>query len=766
MRHATLILAILLAGAAATAGAAPGYRFRKIVDSTIVPPGLTEPLAVIDELAFDGQYVALRAQTASGVRGVYVWNGSTLATIADTQTAVPNGGGTFTMFHSLALDEGRVAFGAEGTVKQGVYTDLGGSLRRVADTTSAMPGGGGAVFSDFTETYGVAIDGSTIALTGFGAGGSGPQEGLYVETSGSLARVADRSTIIPGTATTFLFFREVDVSEGDVIFSAGRGSGGFNGVFTTADAAPGSLHVVADANTAINGLVNPLRFVSPTAVRINGPPRAFVARDELQNQGIYREAAGAITTIADKFTLDPLTGAAFTALGGAFSLSEGAIAFYGASTGPGGIYVHEDGTLASVIKAGDSLQSKQISMVNLFANSLDGGRIAFAAKLIDPAPPHVTSAAAYLAEPLNMNGGPNGHTFWPLFDAVASGGLVADGATRIDVLRADDAPDPIDRRAVFEFDLSDLPAGAQVQSARLELDLASLDSTPSEGPMVTAYGYVGNGTLEPADAGQTAVVLGQSPMALELGTFEFALDGAVVQEFVDQGSVLGVVLRGDESSRLLGLRTLEAWNGNPLLLTLAYTTPPNADFDSDGFVNGADLEIWRSHFGAQEVDRAHGDADGDGDVDGADVLAWQQGLSGGSPTMQAPEPNSAAIVAGCAASALAFGAKRPRRRGAPVGPDVSPRRRYVGKIRNSQSSRNPCGSTTKAYSMPQSSGSTYTANSNVPSFCTVARRLNTPEKVTIIPRTSSSASVTEPRMIQVSLATASAVAARMGGRFT
>jgi hypothetical protein len=683
MRLATLTLAILLAGAAATAGAAPGYRFRKIVDSTIIPPGATEPLTIIDELAFDGQNVALRAQTASGVRGVYLWNGTTLATVADTQTAVPNGGGTFTMFHSLALDEGRVAFGAEGTVKQGVYTDLGGSLRRVADTTTAMPNGGGAVFSDFTETYGVAIDGAAIALSGFGTGGAGPQEGVYIESFGSLARVADRSTIIPRTATTFLFFREVDLSEGDVIFSAGRGSGGFNGVFTTADAAPGSLHVVADANTAINGLVNPLRFVSPTAVRVDDPHRAFVARDELQNQGIYREAAGAINTIADKLTLDPLTGAAFTALGGAFSLSEGAVAFYGASTGPGGIYVHQDGALASVIKTFDSLQSKQTSMVNLFANSLDGGRIAFAAKLIaldpaNPALPPVISAAAYLAEPLNMNGGPNGHTFWPLFDAVAPGGVVADGATRIDVLRADDAPVPIDRRAVFEFDLSDLPAGAQVQSARLELDLAILDSTPSEGPIVTAYGYVGNGTLEPADALQTSVLLGQSPMALELGTFEFALDGAVVQEFVDQGSVLGIVLRGDASSRLLGLRTLEAWNGNPLLLTLTYTTPPNADFDGDGFVTGADLEIWQTHFGAQEVDRAHGDADGDGEVGGADFLAWQQALSAGSPTTPAPEPNSAAIMAGCAASALAFGAKRPRRRGAPVGTDVTPRRRYVG----------------------------------------------------------------------------------------
>ena len=87
--------------------------------------------------------------------------------------------------------------------------------------------------------------------------------------------------------------------------------------------------------------------------------------------------------MADRFTLDPLTGAAFTSLGNAYSLSEDVVAFHGSSTGPGGIYAWEDGSLSNIIKAGDSLQGKQISMVNLFANSLDGGRIAFAAKLVD-----------------------------------------------------------------------------------------------------------------------------------------------------------------------------------------------------------------------------------------------------------------------------------------------------------------------------------------------------------------------------------------------
>ena len=78
-----------------------------------------------------------------------------------------------------------------------------------------------------------------------------------------------------------------------------------------------------------------------------------------------------------------------------------------------------------------------------------------------------------------------------MFDAEASGGFVDDGESRIEVLRVDDPPGAIDRRAVFEFDLSDLPAGAQIQSAQLELDLATLESTLTDGPTLTAYGYSG-----------------------------------------------------------------------------------------------------------------------------------------------------------------------------------------------------------------------------------------------------------------------------------
>lgn len=62
-----------------------------------------------------------------------------------------------------------------------------------------------------------------------------------------------------------------------------------------------------------------------------------------------------------------------------------------------------------------------------------------------------------------------------------------------------------------------------------------------------------------------------------------------------------------------------------VLFLQAYSPP--GDFDASGVVDGADLSVWRSHFGAKTgATSSTGDADGDHDVDGNDFLAWQRNL--------------------------------------------------------------------------------------------------------------------------------------------
>ncbi|MBA3480974.1 MAG: hypothetical protein H0T51_04070 [Pirellulales bacterium] len=63
------------------------------------------------------------------------------------------------------------------------------------------------------------------------------------------------------------------------------------------------------------------------------------------------------------------------------------------------------------------------------------------------------------------------------------------------------------------------------------------------------------------------------------------------------------------------------------------------DFDNDQDVDGTDLGLWRSAFGATAV----GDADDDGDSDGNDFLIWQRNL-GPAGIAAVPEPTSASLL--------------------------------------------------------------------------------------------------------------------------
>jgi hypothetical protein len=77
--------------------------------------------------------------------------------------------------------------------------------------------------------------------------------------------------------------------------------------------------------------------------------------------------------------------------------------------------------------------------------------------------------------------------------------------------------------------------------------------------------------------------------------------------------------------------------------------PSAADFQEDGDVDGADLDLWADGFGASgSATHMEGDADGDGDSDGKDFLTWQRQCDGNTAVSAAahdvPEPGGVTLV--------------------------------------------------------------------------------------------------------------------------
>lgn len=89
-----------------------------------------------------------------------------------------------------------------------------------------------------------------------------------------------------------------------------------------------------------------------------------------------------------------------------------------------------------------------------------------------------------------------------------------------------------------------------------------------------------------------------------------------------------------------------AGGAGQILRAFSGSAPPTlpADFNDDGFVNAADLDIWKGAYGTTTA----GDANQDGITDGADFLAWQRQFgtfpAAGVATAAVPEPATMSTI--------------------------------------------------------------------------------------------------------------------------
>ena len=339
-----------------------------------------------------GSRVALSGGN-SFATGIYTGAGAALTKIVDLDTNQP---GSSFQFSSLGtnyfkISGNTVAFTGGGTgAGFGLYTGGGGTLTRVIDTNTVVPGTSFTFDSLNATTF--TQSGSTVAFSA----GWGTSFGLFTGSGGTPTRVVSTATTVPGTTATFSTLGTTPAYAGSAVAFYG-GNNFRKGIY---NGTGGALTTVADTTTTVPGtsssftdFVNlPSISGSVTAFQGNGGGRI----------GVYRGSGGAITRIADSTTLVPGSSLAFTSFGPVKNLDT-TVYFAGGNSSTSGIYIGSGGSLQKIIALGDSLDGSTVTALQqtfslsdtflTFEANLQNGTVGVYAYPV-PEPQHVLAACA------------------------------------------------------------------------------------------------------------------------------------------------------------------------------------------------------------------------------------------------------------------------------------------------------------------------------------------------------------------------------------
>lgn len=368
---------VILAGDVATA---QPITFRKIADTDTPIPGGVGTFAAFTghpgEAIFDGLpalgdgAVAFGGFDASDKDGLYLEENGTLRVIVDTNTPIPGGSGNFFRLGPVAFYDGVAAFSQRDMFSResGVYTwKRSDASLDVVVRTGDPHPGGTGVFNGVFPP--VSTSGGFVA---FQANSSvGPA--IYTNVGGVLNVVADVDTAIPGGTGNFSFFGApgaLSLDAGSVAFRGGAQSQ--VGIYTDLG---GLLSVVADTNTPAPGGVG--NFTSFGRLSLDAGVVAFIGNSEQDQRGIYLSRAGVLQLIANRDTPVPGNSGHFEFFN-RVSLDNENVAFSAFIPGLGsGTYAMFDGTLIKVVAPGDLLDGKLVTLTAI--GDFRGREVAFRA---------------------------------------------------------------------------------------------------------------------------------------------------------------------------------------------------------------------------------------------------------------------------------------------------------------------------------------------------------------------------------------------------
>lgn len=165
---------------------------------TAIPQGSGRFTFLSGEITLDNDRVAFRGEGQDMQRGIYSNMTGPISKIVDKNDPIPEGTGLFTSVGYPWFDHERILFtgdGAEG--QQGIYVWENGALDYIADRNTPIPMGAGS-FVDFIFNWSPpSISRGNVAFRALGAN---DQEGLYLymKSGDALLKVIDNNDTLQG----------------------------------------------------------------------------------------------------------------------------------------------------------------------------------------------------------------------------------------------------------------------------------------------------------------------------------------------------------------------------------------------------------------------------------------------------------------------------------------------------------------------------------------------------------------------------------------
>ncbi len=230
---------------------------------------------------------------------------------------------------------------------------------------------------------------------------------------------------------------------------------------------------------------------------------------------------------------------------------------------------------------------------------------------------------------------------FPEFDVqgeTPAGGAASfvEGSNAIVVRRS--ATGGTDRRGLLEFDVSDIPVGAQIHSASINMQIFSFTQSGSQFSEPSFYGYAGDGIPSVNDLLQTDNFIGIADPINVGGELSIELDPNYIESLLGTTDHVGLLSVGNPNGQSMQFWSWEARSfAVPPFLSLIYSEPEsNGDFDNDTDVDGADFLAWQRGESPQSLSSA-------------DLGTWEENFGDGvnpvgAAQISVPEPSATMML--------------------------------------------------------------------------------------------------------------------------